>query len=134
MWETYEPPERREPPSGPPPSPPAAPPRFSQADEFGPALRAAGQSRGVGAAIGIVAVVISAAVSIGVASSVDHRSTQPDNDHSGWYDCLAEERGRDNGLLSAEDLCEIGNDPPPGYVDDDHDAFDESGYGGSYGS
>lgn len=131
MWETYEPPEKREPQSGRQPPPRPAPQRRSVADEFRPAIRAGGQSRGVGAAIAIVAAVVSVAIGIGVASSVE---TSSESDYSDWYDCIAEESAGDPGLLSPADLCEIGHERPPDYVDDyECDPFEDSGYGNSYG-
>jgi len=101
------------------------------ADEFGPATRAGGQSKGFGAAIGIVAAVVSVAIGLGIGNAA---KTSSESDYSDWYDCIAEESAGDPGLLSPADLCEIGHKRPPDYVDDyEYDPFEDVGYGNRSG-
>lgn len=110
MWEQYEPPGEQ----------PAEPQRIARRPIV------AGRSRagtGVGIFIGLVAILVVVAITVGAVGS-----SEPD--YSGFYNCVAEKNAEDDtGLLSPADLCEIGNERPPDYVDDhEYDPFEDSGY------
>ncbi|WGX96595.1 hypothetical protein [Nocardioides sp. L-11A] len=118
MWQQY-----RAPDDEPPPDPGLSAPR---------AIRAGGSNPGTGPVVGIVAVVATVVIGALVASSV---GAAQESDHADWYDCIAEERADGSGgLLSPADLCDIGHERPPGYVDEEDDEevapFGAPGFGG----
>lgn len=123
MWEQYEPPSERPEQQSATPDPGLRP--------SGPGRRpplVAGGSRpgsGSGVAVGLVATLAIIGIGVGLASSGD-----PEPDYSGFYACVAEEEADDPGLLSPADLCDIGNERPPDYVDDyEYDVFDNADNG-----
>ncbi|HWJ65061.1 MAG TPA: hypothetical protein VNT31_00145 [Nocardioides sp.] len=81
------------------------------------------RSSGAGRVIGVVSVLAVIGIGVGIASSAGP-------DYSGFHECLAaEEVEADSGYLSPADICEIGHDVPPDYVDEyEYDPF-EDGYG-----
>lgn len=133
MWEQYEPPgERAEKPSS------ATDPGLTPTD---PGLTPTGNAQpivaggtrprsgsGNGLVVGLVASLAIIGGIVGVA-----RSAEPEPDYSGFYECVAEQEAGDSGLLSPAELCQIGHDRPPDYVDDhEFDLFgdreDQFGY------
>lgn len=121
MWEQYESPEeKRE--------------KAEQVPAFEPAgapIRAGGSRSGAGVVVGLVAFMVAAGVAVGIAGSAEQQSVEPD--YSGFYDCVAEEQADgDSGLLSPADLCEIGNERPPDYVDEYDPTWDDGFLDGSY--
>ncbi|MBM7517740.1 hypothetical protein [Nocardioides nitrophenolicus] len=126
MWEQYDAPDER--PGEKPAEPaPAREQPLLAPDEFGP-VGARGGGSATGVLIGIL-VVIAVVVIGAVASSAEW--TGSGADHSDWYDCIAEQEADGTGLLSPAELCDIGHERPPGYVDTyEYDPLGDDGYGG----
>lgn len=135
VWEQYDvsgdrPEQPDEPPATVGPTQPRRPrdPGFSGSPSTGTTAGSptvAGGSRGsAGLIVGLVAVIGTIGGGVAIASS----AAEPEPDYSGFYSCVAEEEADDPGLLSPADLCEIGNERPPDYVDNyEYDPFDATG-------
>ncbi|MCX6398807.1 MAG: hypothetical protein NTX33_02610 [Propionibacteriales bacterium] len=112
MWEQYQPPSEQ----------PTEP--VQRVTRRPPVVAGGARSRGAGAVVGLAATVVIVGSGLAIAGS---GNDEPD--YSGFYDCVAAEEADDPGLLSPADLCEIGNERPPDYVDDyEYDLFEDSGY------
>lgn len=149
MWNTYEPPSEEQPDEPLPEGsqrPPASWPRLPDAPSQGPrplspqphprtyrgasGHRVATGSRGstsAGALLGLGAAIASVAIGIGTAGLASGGPSQEQLEREAWDECIAEYDGRDSGLLSPADLCEIGHERPEGYVDqqDEGSIFDD---------
>jgi hypothetical protein len=111
MWEQYQPPgeESEQPPA-------------QRATRRPPIVASGMRSRGAGAVVGVVATAVIAVGSIAIGSS------DPEPDYSGFYDCVAEKKAGEPGLVSPAVICEIGNERPPDYYDDhEYDPFEDGG-------
>lgn len=125
MWEQYEP-SGEEPTENAKPTRPPLGSERQWAELPDPQPIIAGGTRsgsGRGVFIGLASLVF-IGTCVGVAGSWD-----PEPDYSGFYACVAEKEADGPSLLSPADLCEIGNERPPDYVDDhEYDPFEDSGY------
>lgn len=115
MWEQYEAPKEQ--------------PATHEPRDPGLSRPAAGGRGAQGAVVGLVAVVAMIGGGVAIASS----NGTSESDYSDFYECVAEEEADDPGLLSPADLCDIGNERPPDYVDDYEYEFD-NGFGRSFES
>lgn len=129
MWDQYEPPGE-EPTEKAKPAEPTRPPlgsekHWAELPEPQPIMAGGTRSKtGLGVFVGLASLAL-IGFSVGTARSWDSEPS-----YSGFYECVAEKEAEgDPGLLSPADLCEIGNERPPDYVDDhEYDPFEDSGY------
>ncbi|TNM38320.1 hypothetical protein FHP29_13685 [Nocardioides albidus] len=132
MWEQYRAP--REPREQDPTS--TQPSERSGAEEFLPVAEEFGSAPATGSKAGATVGAVAAGffvlvmLLVGVVAASETSSSEPQSDYDDWYACIAEEEADGSGLLSPADLCELGHDRPPGYVD----TYEYDPLGGGYGS
>lgn len=125
VWDKYEPgPSEPDQPEVAPPAPyrPPLPDPLPRPYAPRPGVRAGGPRSSGGAGVVIAVVGMIAVVGIGVAAS--NGAASPEQEYSGWYDCIESYQDEEPGLLTPADFCEIGHEKPPGYSEYDGYDFD----------